>query len=52
VPELLEAVVAKKMIRRIGQPEDVAWLATFLCSDEAGWITASDFGVDGGARAW
>jgi NAD(P)-dependent dehydrogenase (short-subunit alcohol dehydrogenase family) len=52
VPQLLDAVLAKKMIKRIGQPEDIAWAATFLCSDEASWITASDFGVDGGARAW
>jgi NAD(P)-dependent dehydrogenase (short-subunit alcohol dehydrogenase family) len=52
VPQLLDAVLAKKMIKRIGQPEDIAWAATFLSSDEASWITASDFGVDGGARAW
>lgn len=52
VPELIDAVLTKKMIKRIGQPEDIAWLATFLCSDEAAWITASDYGVDGGARAW
>lgn len=52
VPDLIDAVLVKKMIKRVGQPEDVAWLATFLCSDEAAWITASDYGVDGGARAW
>lgn len=52
VPELLDVVLTKKMIKRVGQPEDIAWAATFLCSDEANWITASDFGVDGGARAW
>lgn len=52
VPELIAHVLQKKMIKRIGQPEDIAWAATFLCSDEAAWVTASDFGVDGGARAW
>lgn len=52
VPELLEAVLARTMIKRIGQPEDLAWAATFLCSDEATWVTGSDFGVDGGATAW
>lgn len=52
VPELLDQVLSKKMIRRVGQPEDIAWAATFLCSDEARWVTASDFGIDGGARAW
>jgi NAD(P)-dependent dehydrogenase (short-subunit alcohol dehydrogenase family) len=52
VPALVDQVLVKKMIKRVGQPEDIAWAATFLCSDEAGWVTASDFGVDGGARAW
>jgi NAD(P)-dependent dehydrogenase (short-subunit alcohol dehydrogenase family) len=52
VPQLLEGVLAKAMIKRIGQPEDIAWAATFLCSDEATWITGADFSIDGGARAW
>lgn len=52
VPGLLEKVLTKKMIKRVGQPEDVAHLASFLASDEATWITASDYAVDGGARAW
>lgn len=42
----------KMMIKRIGQPEDIAWTATFLCSDEAGYITGADFRVDAGATAW
>jgi NAD(P)-dependent dehydrogenase (short-subunit alcohol dehydrogenase family) len=52
VPELLGHVLAKKMLKRVGQPEDVAWLASFLVSDEASWITGSDYAIDGGARAW
>ncbi|MDW8259329.1 MAG: SDR family oxidoreductase [Gammaproteobacteria bacterium] len=52
VPELRDRVLAKAMLKRIGQPEDIAWLATFLCSDEASWITAADFACDGGARGW
>ncbi|MCK6377098.1 MAG: SDR family oxidoreductase, partial [Zoogloea sp.] len=52
VPELLGQVLAKKMLKRVGQPEDVAWLASFLVSDEASWITGSDYAIDGGARAW
>jgi NAD(P)-dependent dehydrogenase (short-subunit alcohol dehydrogenase family) len=42
----------KMMIKRIGQPEDIAWTATFLCSDEAGYITGADFRVDAGSTAW
>jgi NAD(P)-dependent dehydrogenase (short-subunit alcohol dehydrogenase family) len=33
---------------RLGEPEDVANLATFLASDEASWITGADVYVDGG----
>ncbi len=51
-PGLVEKVLAKKMLKRLGQPDDVAFLATFLASDEANWITGADFAVDGGARAW
>ncbi len=36
---------------RYGQPEDVAALATFLCSDEADYITGSIYNIDGGAFA-
>lgn len=33
---------------RVGKPEDIAALADFLVSDEAGFITGSAFTVDGG----
>lgn len=36
---------------RVGQTEDVAPLVAFLASDEAGYITGSEFLVDGGAAA-
>lgn len=51
-PGLVDNILRKKMLKRLGQPEDVAFLATFLASDEASWITGADFAVDGGARAW
>jgi len=40
--------LGEKMIKRIGTPADIASCALFLCSDEASWITAADFPVDGG----
>jgi NAD(P)-dependent dehydrogenase (short-subunit alcohol dehydrogenase family) len=35
-------------LRRIGQPEELAGAAVFLCSDEAGWITGASLAADGG----
>jgi meso-butanediol dehydrogenase/(S,S)-butanediol dehydrogenase/diacetyl reductase len=51
VPEARDALVAQNLIPRLGQPADVVSLALFLASDEAGYITGSDFVVDGGFTA-
>ncbi len=51
-PGYEQAILQRKMIKRLGTPEDIAWCATFLVSDEAGWITGADIHVDGGATAW
>ena len=48
-PGFHDNVMAKSMIKRLGQPEDIAWCATFLASDESSWATAADFCIDGGA---
>jgi NAD(P)-dependent dehydrogenase (short-subunit alcohol dehydrogenase family) len=44
----LRASEAMHPLGRIGQPEDVAALAAFLVSPEAGWITGQVIAVDGG----
>jgi NAD(P)-dependent dehydrogenase (short-subunit alcohol dehydrogenase family) len=33
---------------RIGNPEEVAGVIAFLLSDDASYVTASEFAVDGG----
>jgi NAD(P)-dependent dehydrogenase (short-subunit alcohol dehydrogenase family) len=35
-------------LQRVGYPEDVAWAAVFLASDDAGFVTGQAFEVDGG----
>lgn len=49
IPGFVDNVMAKSMIKRLGQPEDIAWCATYLASDESTWVTAADFCIDGGA---
>jgi len=48
---LLKDILPRILLRRPGTPEDIAALATFLASEQAGWITGADFRVDGGESA-
>ena len=50
-PGWTERAVARQLIKRIGEPEDVVRAAIFLASDEAAFITGTDLGVDGGTLA-
>ncbi|MEW6321127.1 MAG: glucose 1-dehydrogenase [Acidobacteriota bacterium] len=47
-PAKLDALLRQIPAGRLGRPEDVAGLAVFLASDEAGYVTGSTFTVDGG----
>ncbi|NJR38065.1 MAG: glucose 1-dehydrogenase [Leptolyngbyaceae cyanobacterium CSU_1_4] len=47
-PEKLNALLKNIPLGRLGQPQDVANLVTFLASAEADYITGSTFVVDGG----
>ncbi|GAB4184288.1 MAG: glucose 1-dehydrogenase [Thermoflexibacter sp.] len=46
--EVFEKLSQSQPIGRMGKPEEVAALALFLCSDEAGFITGCDYPIDGG----
>lgn len=46
--EIFEKLSASQPIGRMGKPEEVATLALYLCSDEASFITGSDYPIDGG----
>jgi NAD(P)-dependent dehydrogenase (short-subunit alcohol dehydrogenase family) len=49
--ERIERAAALYPLRRVGTPEDIANLALFLASDEAGWITGAVYVIDGGKTA-
>jgi NAD(P)-dependent dehydrogenase (short-subunit alcohol dehydrogenase family) len=47
----MAALVADTPLRRFGTPEEVAAIAVMLVSDEAGYVTGSEFNIDGGLLA-
>jgi len=46
-----ERMLDQHLLRRLGEPRDVADAALFLASDEARWITGVVLPVDGGYTA-
>ena len=46
--EMFEKLSKSQPIGRMGKPDEIAALALYLCSDEAGFITGSDYPIDGG----
>jgi 2-keto-3-deoxy-L-fuconate dehydrogenase len=46
--EMFQKLEKSQPIGRMAEPEEIADLALFLCSDEASFITGSDYPIDGG----
>lgn len=46
-----EALLRSNLIKRVGQPQDTAYAALFLASDEASYVTGTSIVVDGGFSA-
>ncbi|HEX2265307.1 MAG TPA: SDR family oxidoreductase, partial [Solirubrobacterales bacterium] len=47
-PKAVDIVTASTLLRRLGQPEEVAAAAAFLASDDASYVTGETLGVSGG----
>jgi len=48
IDEMFQKLSKTQPIGRMAEPEEVAALALYLCSDEAGFITGVDYPIDGG----
>ncbi|MEM8695043.1 MAG: acetoacetyl-CoA reductase [Pseudomonadota bacterium] len=53
VPEpVLEKIVAKIPVGRLGQADEIARGVAFLCSEEAGFVTGSTMSINGGQHMY
>jgi NAD(P)-dependent dehydrogenase (short-subunit alcohol dehydrogenase family) len=46
--EMFEKLSKTQPIGRMAKPDEIAFLALYLCSDEASFITGTDYPIDGG----
>lgn len=47
----MDYILSLHPIGRLGTPEDIAWAAVYLASDESTWVTGALFAIDGGYSA-
>jgi acetoacetyl-CoA reductase len=51
-PQVLEKIVAKIPVGRLGQAEEIARGVAFLCSEDAGFVTGSTMSINGGQHMY
>ncbi len=47
-PEILDKIIAGIPVGRLGRPEEVASIVSWIASDDAGYATGADFSLNGG----
>jgi len=47
-PEILQNIIASIPMGRLAEPEEIAGLISYLCSEEAGYITGANISINGG----
>jgi acetoacetyl-CoA reductase len=47
-PEILEKIVATIPVKRLGTPDEIASIVTWLAGDDSGFTTGADFSCNGG----
>ena len=46
--DILDTIVAQIPVGRLGQPQEIARLVTFLADEQSGFITGANFDINGG----
>jgi len=50
--DVLEKIIASIPVRRLGTPEEIASIVSWVASDEAGFATGADFSINGGLHMY
>ena len=49
---MLEKIVARIPVGRLGRADEIARAVAFLCSDDAGFVTGSTMSINGGQHMY
>jgi len=47
-PEVLEKIIATIPVRRLGRPDEIGSIVSWLASEQSGFSTGADFSLNGG----